>query len=358
MESNLDLQKLSGWWVPHSKDGAFHDCSLVIPTYQRPIDIVRLLKKIVELPDQPGEVVIVDGSSDNETEKNISQFSKGIDLRFNLIYVRSQKGLTRQRNVGIDVSSYPFIFFLDDDCLPEPNYFCHTREVFLKDISQTVGAVSGLVLNEIDKPMPGRWRLRLRLGLVPKLQPKFYYPSGTSIPKSEVKPFSGVKHIEILDGCSMTFRRSALEKNRFSEFFFGYSLGEDVEISLRLREDKWKILWCGDAHALHHHAPGGRPQPFTKGKMEVRNRYFIMSRYSTCNKLKGKIRFWLDMGFLIFMDLVWFIRRPTTLKNILHALGLIWGILGVCLSPPSYQDPPPRKQYTLNFENQPVGIPN
>ena len=342
------INALPGWRVERSLTGTLDDCSLIVATYERPKELLELLRTVNAMACRPAEVIVVDGSPGRQTEENLLKWISCDTPSFNLVYARCPAGLTRQRNAGIDISSGQFVFFLDDDCLPEEGYFETVRRVFLEESTGRVGAVCGLVVNEMQKPLPFRWRLRLKLGLVPNAQPCIYYPSGTSGPQNLIPAFSGLRSIDVLSGCAMTFRRTVLNQHRFSEFFSGYSQGEDMEISLRIRS-RWKILWCGDARVEHYHAPAGRPASFRKGVMEVRNHYFIWKRYSPDASAGDKLRFWLDVGLLAAVDLGSFCRRPTRSHNLLHAFGLSWAALNCMLAGLRYEEPRPRKQYELRM---------
>jgi GT2 family glycosyltransferase len=343
-----EIKPFPGWSIKSSLPGALQDCSLVLATYKRPKEIGRLIQSLLSIPDPPGEVVVVDGSPGTESEAELLALTRSASLPFDLFYLRSTAGLTRQRNVGIDTSSKEYVFFLDDDCVPEPQYFREIRQVFVTDKVGKVGAVTGLMINLLNDQLSLRWRLRLAIRLVPQIEPGRYYPSGTCIPKKLVGPFSGVRRIDALDGCSMAFRRTVLDKHRFSEFFTGYSQGEDLEISLRIQPE-WQILWCGDAHVNHFHASGGRPTSLSKGLMEVRNRYFIWKRHSGNITFIERLRFWLDFPFLIAMDLGMVIVRPRQIYWLSHAMGIAWGILGCIIDPPRFEEPPPRQQYCLDL---------
>lgn len=346
IEASPKITKLPGWCVSGETLGTFQDCSLVVPTYKRQNEVAGLLKAISRLPDRPGEIVVVDGSEDDNTETAIQALTKVQKLKYNLSFVRSPKGLTLQRNVGIDISRGEFIFFLDDDCMPKPGYFSEMRGVFLRDIEKQVGAVTGLIVNEMNRPLPRRWRLRMALGLIPRLPPRIFHPSGTSIPRNTIPCFSGVKPVDIVDGGASAWRRDVFTKQRFSEFFYGYAQGEDMEMSLRIRP-QWKILWCGDAHVDHNHAQDGRPTSYTKGFMEVWNRHFIWRRYAPNAKVVDRMRFWMDVLFLIVMDWCWFMCRPTRPEFLRHSLGLAIGAIRCAIAPARYCEPLVRTRYAI-----------
>lgn len=342
------LQRFAGWRVDASRRAGLEDCTLVIATYQRPEELLLLLDALVDYVDGPGEVVIVDGTPAHHVEEKVRAWTSRQQLPFDLIYVSSPAGLTRQRNVGIDISSKDFVFFLDDDCIPLGGYFAEIHRVFKEDTRGEIGAACGLAVNEMDRPVSLRWRLRLALRLVPRIEPGIYHPSGTSVPRSLIKPFSGVRRTDTLSGCAMAFRRKVLDRHRFSEFFYGYSQGEDLEMSLRVGREN-TLVWCGDARVIHNHAPGGRPTSFRKGLMEVRNRHFIWSRHARELRFADRVRFWLDMAFLILMDLGWFVRRPLHYSVLSHAAGLTWGVIYCLIIPPKYEEPPAKLQYAVSL---------
>ena len=344
--SAINQTRFPGWRVARQQSGALEDCSLIIATYERPKQISQLLDRLLTLDDCPAEILVVDGSRNRESESALLSQIASRQLRFDLIYVKSLAGLTRQRNVGIDVSTRRYVYFLDDDCLPSHGYFSAIRSVFEYDEEGRIGAVCGLVVNEMHHPLTWRWRIRLALRLVPHGEPGSYFASGTCNPRNPVEPFSGTKPVNNLHGCAMAFRRAVLDRHRFSEFFEGYSQGEDLEMSLRVGK-QWQIVWCGAARVGHYHAPNGRPTSFVKGKMEVRNRYFIWKRHSTNAALVDRVRFWLDAMFLTLMDLAWFAIHPTRVYVFAHAAGVFWGALSCLFFPPHYEEPPARRRYAL-----------
>jgi glycosyltransferase involved in cell wall biosynthesis len=344
------IQRLHGWRKAAEAGNAFEDCCLVVPTYRRPATVIRLLQKLSTLPDLPAEMVIVDGSPDTLTGDAVVSWGRDQKLPFELVYVRSPAGLTRQRNVGIDASKKELVFFLDDDCLPEPGYFRAIREVFLADTAQVVGAVAGSPINEMDKPLMWRWRIRFFLGLAPRNgEPGRYYPMATSVPRSLMPLFTGTRPTDILPGATFACRHAVFEKHRFSLFFDGYSQGEDLEMSLRLGRD-WQILWSGDARCIHEHTPASRPNSFRKGRMEVRNRYFIWRRHTPQPGFVNRLRVWSDFGYIFAYDLASFVTRPRQGGFLVHALGVAVAALGCLVSPPRHEEPAARREFDFTFE--------
>jgi GT2 family glycosyltransferase len=353
MIGRTDMTTLSGWRAASSRSGALDDCCLVIPTYSRHVEIVRLLDALIALADVPAEVVVVDGHPSRELGRILREWSAANPAPFELIYVESPPGLTRQRNIGVDISTREYVFLLDDDAVPLPGYFSETRRVFEADHERRVGGIAGCVINEMERPVARRWQLRFALGLVPRLDPMIYHPSGTHTPRSLLKPFSGVRRIDVMPGCAWTFRREVFETERFSTFFQGYSQGEDLEMSLRVGRS-WTILCCGDARILHLPGAHGRPVSYTRGRMEMRNRHFVWKRHSPTAAPRHVAAFWLDTFLLVAMDVAWFCVRPWKVQPLGHALGTIREMATCLAGPPRFEEPPACREYRLDAAGVPA----
>jgi glycosyltransferase involved in cell wall biosynthesis len=339
------LDVLLGWRSDRgvSTSSALPDCSLIVPTYERPLDVVHLLDVVSSLPDQPGEVIVVDGSAGDSTERDVKRWAGARSTAFDLVLIRSPAGLTRQRNIGIDASSSRFVFFLDDDSRPEPGYFEAIRNVFV-DSDEGVGGVMGTCIHPGGYRVPLRTKLRRLLRLVPGQEAGRFYSTATSAP--HIAPgFTGSRPVEVMPGYSMAFRREVLERHRFSYFFDGYSQGEDLEMSRRVASE-FRLLWCGDALVEHRPAKAGRPPAFAKGKMEVRNRCFIWRRHVPRRGVRNRIRFWSDVAFGFAYDCVLSLRGPS---YVWHAAGIAAGAWSCLLDPPDFEEPLPGPEFRFSI---------
>jgi GT2 family glycosyltransferase len=356
MNSTCSKMTLRGWKISGAS-GGLRDCALIVPTYRRPVEIVKLLRCLTKLPDLPGEVLIIDGSPDRSVDAVVREWVAGHQFPFELVFIHSPAGLTRQRNVGIDATRREFIFFLDDDCVPEPGYFAALREVFVQDRERQIGAVRGFLTNGINKPLTRLWRLRYALGLVPRGEPGRYHSCGTSGTWDLVEPFRGVRQVDVLAGGASAYRREVFSAHRFSEFFSGYAQGEDLEMSLRLGRH-WRLAVCGEARVKHDHAENGRPAGFARGRMAARNRYFIWKRYSPHARLIDRGRFWADHGLSMAYYLAAFLTRPWQSYFLGFAVGTFYGAAECWINPPYYIEPAARPQYAFAvaklFPHRPV----
>ena len=350
MSASLDapaVHRLSGWRATATARGGLTDCSLVVPTYERPEAITTLLDALLGLADTPADVVVIDGSPGQRTDDALTAWVAANTPRFDLSYVRSPAGLTLQRNVGVDALRGAFVFFLDDDCIPHAGYFQAIRDVFERDTAGTVGAVAGAIVNNMGGALSWRWRMRFALGLAQRAEPGSYLQSGVSLPITHVPRFTGTRRVQVVPGGAVAYRRAVLDGQRFSLYFSGYAQGEDLEMSLRIGRT-WTLLWCGDAHVSHNHAPQGRPDAARKGYMEARNRYFIRKRHASPS-VADTIKFWLDFAYGIGVDTVEWGAHPASPAPLRHARGIARGLVSCLTRRPHHEEPPPRREYEIAF---------
>ncbi len=88
--------------------------SVVIPTYNRPHLIRRAIQSVLNQTYQNFEIIVVDDSPNDETEKVVKSFK---DNRIKYLHNKEKTNLPKARNQGVRKSSpdSKYIAFLDDD---------------------------------------------------------------------------------------------------------------------------------------------------------------------------------------------------------------------------------------------------
>lgn len=98
--------------------------SVVVPSYERHADLSRLLGRLVGQTEIDFEVIVVDQSA--------LRFA-GADTAwgFELTYIHSPvRGAIHARNLGACVAKGDIIAFIDDDCVPDPDWLLNARAYF------------------------------------------------------------------------------------------------------------------------------------------------------------------------------------------------------------------------------------
>jgi len=262
----------------------------LVATYRRP-DTVRIcLKLLLEQTRRPDEIIVVAAEGDELTqEETFADLRAQLGTQTRLIFVRSAKGLTRQRNAGIAHIGTETCLFLDDDCFAPPEFVDQLMQVFDADHERLVGGVAGIPLEgavaqswweaqNAGAPLAGAsaapagigdwlksWKSEARRGLerwnaryVGAVFPPVHFDPKFALPSSLRDP--SLKAVSWLPGGCTAYRTDALRRFKFCEAFAGYAAAEDVEFSYRVGREY--CLVRNEAAILYHMQVGsGRPDP-------------------------------------------------------------------------------------------------
>lgn len=290
--------------------------SLIICTHMRPKALVQLLQSIDLQTLYPDEILIIDGSSNKETEVVIfeNQFR---NLHYFLV-PENLRGLTKQRNFGLDkvALTSTVIAFLDDDTELTPNYFEELIKTFADN--QEISGVGGVAINEngwgLTEPNkkydPNRYFqfegfvykegqrnvMRNYLGLQSHLGPGRMpdYSHG----KTCGFPLNGKTYeVDLLIGMSFAFRKKVFDSLRFSTYFEGYGLYEDADFSIRALQFGKNVINT-KVQLSHYHHPSGRPNQYKYGKMVVRNGWYVWRTTNPKPTLNAKFK-WHSITILL-----------------------------------------------------------
>jgi GT2 family glycosyltransferase len=232
--------------------------SIIVCTYGRAEALIRLLGCLAGQAAADFEVLIVDGSGENPSVRVAfaAFLREHPSMSASMRLIGSAKGLTRQRNIGIDLARGDLLCFLDDDVTMEPGFLRQLAELFARPDFAGVGGMTAYDLQNYPTPLTLKWRLRRLFRIVPALVPGAIDRLGRGIPVSFLKPFSGVREIGYLPGFCMIYRRPAIGTLRFDEQLPTYG-GEDRDFSFRAGQSA-RLLICGDLRVKHHYAQQSR----------------------------------------------------------------------------------------------------
>jgi len=259
----------------------------------RPIPLLNLLNSVKTQTLYPNEILIIDGSTNDETTKIINQNSFQ-----NLKYFQvsdDDRGLTKQRNFGVSKVSNDseVICFLDDDTILEPTYFEEIIKTFQSD--NAIVGVAGVAINEVqwhEKQSNKKYNkykfyefegyvypeglrnvfrniLGLQSNLGPGRMPEFSNGRTCGFPLNDK-----IYEVDLLIGMSFSFRKIVFKSIKFSHYFEGYGLYEDADFSIRAQQFGKNVITT-KARLSHYHDQSGRPNKYQYGKMVTRNGWYV-----------------------------------------------------------------------------------
>lgn len=119
--------------------------SLVVATLGRSDELQRLFDSLRAQTYMNFHVVIVDQNPDDRVERVIASAGQGLDIR----HVRSDRGLSRGRNVGLKLADGDIVAFPDDDCWYPPDLLEGVARILAADPS--LGGLTGQCADEYGK---------------------------------------------------------------------------------------------------------------------------------------------------------------------------------------------------------------
>jgi len=128
--------------------------TLIMATLGRSVEIERLFHTLAEQTYKTFQVLVVDQNDDDRVRIIVERFSDRLDI----VYMWSEKGLSRARNVGLRHIDGDIVCFPDDDCWYRPDTLEHVVKRFKED-DQLYG-LTGCSVSESGAPSQGRWATR------------------------------------------------------------------------------------------------------------------------------------------------------------------------------------------------------
>jgi len=316
----------------------------------RPKALTELLNSVNKQSSYPDEIIIVDGSLNEETKNAISQ-SNYANLNYFMVEEKD-RGLTKQRNFGINKASKDIICFLDDDIVLTPTYFEELIGTY-SEFPDALG-IGGYIISDIEwrelkqgektksnefhydnfaRKLGSRNSLRKKSGLLsnkpPGIMPEF--SNGLSI--SFLPPSDKVYKVDYFMGGVSSFRKSLFDEIHFSEYFVGYGLYEDADFCIRASK-KGSLYVNTRAKLFHYHDDSGRPNKFDYGKMVIRNGWYVWRVMFPNPSLSARFKWHTIALLLTLIKFSNVLSTPKKKESFTEGMGRIAGWFSLLFNKP------------------------
>lgn len=280
------------------------DVSVVIPTRNRETVLQKTLSTLAEQTLLPAEVIIVDASDDDQPQlrQDLTALLAANDVKLKW-QKATERGAAVQRNQGVAVSTYPCILFMDDDVYLE-------KEVVEKlwnglQRLEHAGGINAMITNQ-RYTTPGkltRWMYRVLSGKkMDTYAGRIIGPAWNLLPEDR-NDLPEYVACEWLNTTCTLYRKEALPSPVFQSHFTGYSLMEDVTLSLQVAKE-WKLYNARTARIYHDSQPGQhKSSAYALARMELINRHYVMTKVLDRRSAKDYLNFFLFQAFGVVMGL-------------------------------------------------------
>ena len=257
--------------------------SLIIPTKNRPVDLLKILSQIKKFQILFEEILIID-SSDLINAKKIKNYCTSNNIK----YFHTLPSTSYQRNFGLSkIKKNEFVMFMDDDVIFFDDTFINIDKCI--KLNQNNVNIAGFGFNQIDEK---------NISFFDKLKNKNFIKYLNLYPSTPGKVSKSGWHSKILnldkdviaDWVFTTiciFKRDEIINFKFDETFGQYSYLEDLDFSLNLMQYKKKIYISAKSRFIH---PKNIDRSgFKFGIIEVVNRYKIVKKFKLSTLQQSQI---------------------------------------------------------------------
>jgi GT2 family glycosyltransferase len=251
--------------------------SVVIPTYYRSRDLIRLFEGLLKQLAKPVEVLVVDDTPTfeikNLCEKYRSKFQKAA---VRLVYVKNhrERSISIARNLGAKMAFGDILIFLDSDISPYPDYLEKVIEEFTK-YPNAIGV--GGWFPPLQESKEG---LRYY-----SIQVFFKLFSLTHDSQNSCRNFqypiilSRTIYCQYLLGSTMSFRHSVFNEFQFDNKLKGYSWGEDFLFSNLINKAYPNTLLVSPhARCINYASNEARLKEKELFDVQIRNSKYILTK--------------------------------------------------------------------------------
>ena len=261
--------------------------SFIIATRNRQDELIEAVRSLVRQTVLPAELCVVDSGDEPIARGKIERLCA--DAGISLDYVHpAARGLTVQRNIGIERTTGDPVFLMDDDVSLAPD----VHEEILEEYARWGPELGGVRGVPADPPKRSRliilWRRLFGMGGwwhegSGKMRPGFYV-EGVSSSES-------VRRLEYFEGWFMSYRRAVFEHERFDENLAGYAYKEDIDFSHRVVRRGYVLVQTPRARIVHHKSPSDRLSAFDQQRMALANQFYL-HRKNMPQTLRYKAALW------------------------------------------------------------------
>ncbi len=245
--------------------------SFIIPVFNRPQELLELLKSIDQQILKDFEVIVVEDGSTVSSENVIEPFMKSKKYQY---FKKSNSGPGFSRNHAATKASGPYLIFLDSDCLVPPDYLNNIETYLSKDNVDIFGG-------------PDRAHESFSV-----IQKAINYAMTSFLTTGGIR--GGKKQLEKYKPRSFNM---GIKKGVFQQIggFNEMRFGEDIDLSIRLEKRGYKPALIDTAFVYHK-----RRTSFIKFFKQVYNSGVARIHLSALHKGSIRIVHLMPSAFVLF----------------------------------------------------------
>lgn len=264
--------------------------TVIIPTKNRPKDLIKAVASIIAQTRLPDEMILVDQSDSDASRPEILAMVKtgGNALHLNHIYDPRISGLVDAKRVGVSSAGGDIVCFLEDDVVLEPDYVAQMENAFLE-----------------HPEMMGCCGVMTNLPELPPNYVRFFHLFHRGVFHDDRVGVHG-HHVErdalipsrYLSGGTSAFRKTVFEKIPF-DVANGFFMLEDIDFSVRALRAYGPCFFINTgARLAHYMSPTNRAVLGNKYRRKLRE-YLVFYKKHGSGIVQLANLLWLLVGLWV-----------------------------------------------------------
>lgn len=262
--------------------------AVIIATLGRTEQLSNALNSLQRSDVAPHEVLIVDGSEDASALEVTRRHAS--TAAYPVRHVSSPRGLTRQRNAGLEAAGSDVVLFLDDDAVVLPHAIGEVKAAYS---DPTVLGATARIVEPYGNRVGGKVSFFRRLYNAGAAQGTF---TAAGFPR-RLQNEAVRQDIEFMQGAFMSARLVDARSIGFDELLPGYGLAEDEDFSRRLSQ-RGRIRYLGDVEIHHDNSGFSTRDRVAFARSVVRHRRYLFHKNFEQTR-SSRAKFALLMGALV-----------------------------------------------------------
>ncbi len=201
--------------------------SIIIPVYNRPEEVDELLESLSKQTYLDFEVLLIEDGSTEKCNLVAEKYKDDINIRY---YYKENSGRSETRNYGMEKAEGDYFVFFDSDCVIPPFYFEKIKKTLDLNYTDSYGGP-----DKADESFTD-------------LQKAISFSMTSFLTTGGIRGSKGVKMEKFVPRTfNMGFSNEVYEKvGGFKDMF-----GEDIDLSLRIRDNGYTCQLISDAYVYH-----------------------------------------------------------------------------------------------------------
>lgn len=201
--------------------------SIIIPIYNRPDEVEELLESLSLQTYSDFEVLLIEDGSSIKCDVIAEKFSEELNVRY---YYKENSGRSETRNYGMEKAKGEYFVFFDSDCVIPPFYFEKIKNTLSKNYTDSYGGPDKADISFTN------------------LQKAINFSMTSFLTTGGIRGSKGAKLEKFVPRTfNMGFSKEVYKTvGGFKDMF-----GEDIDLSLRIRNEGYTCQLISDAFVYH-----------------------------------------------------------------------------------------------------------